>query len=118
MATSTASAATRFASIEELLLILSDYVNDQGTLWSLCLSNWRFNCVFTPKLSEHITLRIEKDDEQSAVQRIIDGLITGPYLHDLRHLQLFVNNGPDFPEWTLEMISRLLEDTPNLKIFT
>ncbi|KAI0098134.1 hypothetical protein GGR51DRAFT_435766 [Nemania sp. FL0031] len=118
MATSAISAAARFASIEELLLLLSDYVNDQGTLWSLCLSNWRFNCVFTPKLSEHVTVRIEKDDERSTVERIIDGLVTGPYLQDLRHLELHINNGPEFPEWTLELITRLLKEAPNLKIFT
>ncbi|KAI1124593.1 hypothetical protein F5Y10DRAFT_24870 [Nemania abortiva] len=112
------SAAARFASIEELLLILGDYVSDQGTLWSLCLSNWRLNCIFTPKLSEHIVMRIEKDDEESVVQRIMDGLVTGPYLQDLRHLKVIVNNGPEFPEWTLELIAGLLKEVPNLKVFT
>ncbi|KAI1159758.1 hypothetical protein F5B18DRAFT_573433 [Nemania serpens] len=118
MPTATRSAAATFASIEELLLILADYVNDKSTLWSLCLSSWRFNCVFTSKLSERITVRIEKDDNESFVKRIVDGLITGPYLHDLRHLQLIINNGPDFPKAILEIIDELLKYTPNLEIFT
>ncbi|RYC64291.1 hypothetical protein CHU98_g1914 [Xylaria longipes] len=112
------SAAAKFASIEELLLILAEYVNDRSTLWSLCLSNWRFNCVFTSKLSELVVVRIEKDDDETTVQRLIDGLLAGPYLPDLRHLQLIVNNGPAFPEKRLEMIRKLLEHTPSLKIFT
>ncbi|KAI1757639.1 hypothetical protein F4782DRAFT_525453 [Xylaria castorea] len=112
------SAAAKFASIEELLLILAEYVNDRGTLWSLCLSNWRFNCVFTPKLSELAVVRIEKDDDEATVQNLIDGLLAGPYLSDLRQLQLIVNNGPAFPQTILEIIRKLLKYTPNLKIFT
>ncbi|KAI0487031.1 hypothetical protein F4859DRAFT_324774 [Xylaria cf. heliscus] len=112
------SAAAKFASIEELLLILAEYVNDRATLWSLCLSSWRFNCVFTSKLSELVVVRIEKDDTEATVQDLIDGLVAGPYLPDLRHLQLIVNNGPAFPENILEIIRKLLVYTPNLKIFT
>jgi hypothetical protein len=63
-------------------------------------------------------VRIEKHDDEARVQRVIDGLMAGPYLHDLRHLQLIVNNGPAFPESTLDMIARLLACTPNLKVFT
>ncbi|KAJ3551632.1 hypothetical protein NPX13_g11317 [Xylaria arbuscula] len=111
-------AATQFALIEELLLILADYVNDPGTLWSLCLSNWRFNCVFTPKLFEHIIIRAEAGDDGAAVQNTVDGFLAGPYLHDLRHLQLIMKNGPEFPEAVIDMIKEVLTHTPNLKIFT
>ncbi|KAI1742393.1 hypothetical protein F4680DRAFT_31060 [Xylaria scruposa] len=114
----TRSAAAKFASIEELLLILSDYVDDRGTLWSLCLSSWRFNCVFTSKLSELVVVCIEKDDDEATVQHLIDSLLAGPYLPDLRQLKLIVNNGPAFPENILGMIRKLLEYTPSLKIFT
>ncbi|KAI0439132.1 hypothetical protein F4803DRAFT_63684 [Xylaria telfairii] len=119
----TRSAAATFASIEELLLILAEYVreptvNDRGTLWSLVLANWRFNCVFTPKLSELLVVRIEKGDDEATVQRLTNSLVAGPYLPDLEHLQLIVNNGPAFPEKILETIRKLLEYTPNLKIFT
>lgn len=98
-------------------MILADYV-DKSTLWSLCLSSWRFNCVFTSKLSEQITVRIEKDDDESFVKRVVDGLIAGPYLHDLRRLQLILNHGPDFPKAILEIIDELLRYTPNLEVFT
>ncbi|KAK5625220.1 hypothetical protein RRF57_000936 [Xylaria bambusicola] len=112
------SAAARFASIEELLLILADHINDHGTLWSLCLSSWRFNCVFTPKLFEHIIVRAEEGDDGTGVQHTVDGLLAGPYLHDLRHLHLIMKNGPDYPETILEMVKTLLSHTPRLKIFT
>ncbi|KAI0904358.1 hypothetical protein F4823DRAFT_215840 [Ustulina deusta] len=112
------SAAAQFASIEELLLILAEYVNDQGTLWSLCLSNWRFNCVFTAKLSERVVLRVEDGHDEETVQRIVDGLVAGPYLHDLRHLQLVLNHASAFPVGILEMVKTLLSHTAGLKIFT
>ncbi|KAI0424343.1 hypothetical protein F5Y09DRAFT_143183 [Xylaria sp. FL1042] len=112
------SAAAQFASIEELLLILSEYINDQGTLWSLCLSNWRLNCVFTSKLSERIVVRLSEGDEEANAQRLIDGLVAGPYLTDLRHLQLVVNNGSTLSERTVEMVKTLLSQTADLKIFT
>ncbi|GAW13266.1 hypothetical protein ANO14919_026460 [Xylariales sp. No.14919] len=112
------SAAGRFASIEELLLILAEYVNDEATLWSLCLSNWRFNCVFTPKLAERVVVRVQKHDDEATVQRIVGGLVAGPYLHDLRHLRLIINNGPAFPETTLEMVKSLLSGTVCLKVFS
>ncbi|KAI0517061.1 hypothetical protein F5B22DRAFT_145435 [Xylaria bambusicola] len=112
------SAAAQFASIEELLLILAHHVNDHGTLWSLCLSSWRFNCVFTPKLFEHIIVRAEEDDDGTGIQHTVDGLLAGPYLHDLRHLHLIMGNGPDYPKTILDMVKELLSHTPLLKIFT
>ncbi|KAF2967799.1 hypothetical protein GQX73_g5778 [Xylaria multiplex] len=116
--TAAISAAARFASIEELLLILAEYIHDGATLWALCLSNWRFNCVFTPKLSERVVVRVKERDDEATVQRIVDSLLAGPYLHDLRHLKLIINNGPVFPEKTLEMVRTLLSATTYLKVFT
>ncbi|KAI0533097.1 hypothetical protein GGR58DRAFT_135556 [Xylaria digitata] len=116
--TGVTSAAARFASIEELLLILAEYIHDEATLWALCLSNWRFNCVFTPKLSERVVVRVKERDDEATVQRTVDSLLAGPYLHDLRHLMLIINNGPAFPEKTLEMVRTLLSATTYLKVFT
>ncbi|KAI0404714.1 hypothetical protein F4802DRAFT_597888 [Xylaria palmicola] len=112
------SAAARFASIEELLLMLAEYINDRGTLWSLCLSSWRFNCVFTPRLAELVVVRVERRDDETSVRRAVDGLLAGPYLHDLRHLQLLLSSGPCFAEKISGVIRRLLTYLPGLKIFT
>ncbi|KAI0814097.1 hypothetical protein GGR55DRAFT_495708 [Xylaria sp. FL0064] len=112
------SAAAQFASIEELLLILAEYINDHSTLWSLCLSNWRFNCVFTAKLSERIVVRLDDGDNEANNQPLIDSLVTGPYLGDLVHLQLVMNYGPTLSERTVEMIKTLLSYTASLKIFS
>ncbi|GAP92749.1 hypothetical protein SAMD00023353_8500080 [Rosellinia necatrix] len=116
--TAAAAAAATFASIEELLLIVAEFVHDRHTFWSLCLANWRFNCVFTAKLYDPVVVRVEKDDGHEVLERVVDCLVAGPHLTDLRHLQLIINNGPSFPERDLEMIGRLLRHTPNLKIFT
>ncbi|KAI1173788.1 hypothetical protein F4777DRAFT_421606 [Nemania sp. FL0916] len=122
MTAPTKTAAARFAAIEELLLMIADYVDSRSTLWSLCLTTWRFNCVFTPKLSELVELRIDNSDDEgddaARMQRIVDSLVTGPYLHDLESLHLTVNNGPAFPEKTLGQIKSVLACAPNLKIFT
>ncbi|KAI1274841.1 hypothetical protein F5Y07DRAFT_191573 [Xylaria sp. FL0933] len=112
------SAAAQFASIEELLLILAEYINDYGTLWSLCLSNWRFNCVFTSKLSERIIVRLDDGAKEAYNQPLIDSLLTGPYLSDLVHLQLVMNYGSAISERTVKMVETLLSYTAGLKIFT
>ncbi|KAJ2977190.1 hypothetical protein NUW58_g7886 [Xylaria curta] len=93
-------------------------VNDRNTLWSLCLSNWRFNCVFTSKLSELVIVRLGEHDDETTVKHIVDGLLAGPYLHDLRHLQLIIDNVPAFPGTVLEIVEKLLKYSPNLRIFT
>ncbi|KAI1295999.1 hypothetical protein F5Y03DRAFT_298056 [Xylaria venustula] len=112
------SAATRFASIEELLLLLGEYVDEQQTLWSLCLSNWRFNCVFTPQLAERVVVRIDEGNDEANVQRLVDGLVAGPYLSDLKHLQLIIDKESALPEKIVEMVKILLSHTAGLKIFT
>ncbi|KAI1270431.1 hypothetical protein F5Y18DRAFT_12943 [Xylariaceae sp. FL1019] len=111
------TAASRFASLEELLLILLDYIDDRRTLWSLCLSNRRLNRVFTAKLYDPLLVRFEPDEDQDGVQRVIERLIEWPHLSSVRRLQLDVNNGPEFPERTLDMIEKLLRRLPALKIF-
>ncbi|KAI8627269.1 hypothetical protein F5Y19DRAFT_466017 [Xylariaceae sp. FL1651] len=112
------SAASRFSSIDELLLILAEYVNDRNTLWSLCLSNWRLNRIFTAKLFEPVVLAVGRHQDEASVERIFDGLLKWPYLHNLRQLQLVVNNGPVFPEQTLAMIEKLLKQVPALRMFS
>ncbi|KAI1331328.1 hypothetical protein F5Y16DRAFT_265100 [Xylariaceae sp. FL0255] len=111
------SAATRFAGIGELLLVLSDYIDDRSTLWALCLTNWRLNHVFTPKLFELVVVRIERDSDEDEVDRVINGLLQWPYLHGIPHLQLDVDNGPEFSERTVAIIEKLLAHVPGLKKF-
>ncbi|KAI1421461.1 hypothetical protein F5Y12DRAFT_705818 [Xylaria sp. FL1777] len=112
------SAAAQFASIEELLLMLAEHVDDQGTLWSLCLSNRRFNRVFASKLSERIIIRIGNDDDEATIQSIADNLVAGPYLRELRHLQIIIAQEEWAPPGAMEMVMTLLSYTASLKIFT
>ncbi|KAI0148816.1 hypothetical protein GGR57DRAFT_230251 [Xylariaceae sp. FL1272] len=111
------AAASRFASLEELLLILLDYVDDRRTLWSLCLSNRRLNRIFTAKLYDPLLVRFEPNEDQDGAQRVLENLFEWPHLSSVRRLQLDVNNGPEFPERTLGMIEKLLSHLPALKIF-
>ncbi|KAI1815126.1 hypothetical protein GGS20DRAFT_597385 [Poronia punctata] len=112
-------AAAQFAAINELLLMLVEHVSDCGSLRALSLSCRRFHDIFSPKLGERIVFRIKDDEDQEAAERIIDEcLIPGPYLANLPHLHLEVNNGPQFPDKTLFMIEKLLMHVPNLKKFT
>ncbi|KAI0389080.1 hypothetical protein F5Y17DRAFT_156016 [Xylariaceae sp. FL0594] len=117
--TETRSAAFKFATVSELLRMVSELVYDFSTLRALSLTNRQFHSVFSQKLGEHIVVRIRNDDDQDAAKHIIeDCLFQGPYLPTLKHLELEVNNGPDFPQKTLDMVERLVESVPNLRKFT
>ncbi|KAI0379390.1 hypothetical protein F5Y04DRAFT_259658 [Hypomontagnella monticulosa] len=133
---SSSLAATQFASLDELLLILARYIccaqgcqatggqivqrGVQRTLYALCLVSRRFHSVFTPLLWKSISLE-HRDGRSNMSNNILSSMVGSRKLHYAQELEIRValhELNEEVVKGAIKSIATLAKHIPNLEYFS